>query len=472
LSLTTERPLDTGATLVQKVTLPTPAEADQPFSSLQEWFIARMTELNIPGAVLGVIYQDVIERVGLGVANLTTQAPVTTSTAFRVASLTKILTATGIMQLIGEHDATLDDPIATWYPAFRVADHEATTSATMRHLLSHSGGWADAPWPDGDISALTLADVAGDNASAPQLATPGALFNYSNSSFLLAGHILAMAAGTSYEDAITSRVLQPLGMDRSGFSQVDFEGFTIAAGHTEGETGLEPNDPWSIAPAFNPAGGLLSTVDDLLRFVAFFADNAQQETLPLTTDQRRSMLQPQGPGGSLGPIAADAIGLGWTLTQAGEHQVAMSFGSDSGAAAGMAVVAGQRFGVVILANSDPGLQLATETVGKAMECYFQASLPAVRRVDLTPADLAATVGTFAIPGDLSFELRLEGTDVYMTSRAGSEIVPPLTGPVDMLSPTLGRMQVGTMPILIDFIHDATGRITAIRQFARLAPRVS
>jgi CubicO group peptidase (beta-lactamase class C family) len=260
-------------------------------------------------------------------------------------------------------------------------------------------------------------------------------------------------------------------MTNSGFTQAEVSHLTVAAGHSDGEAGLEPNDPWAITPAFNPAGGLLSTVDDMLKFVAFHAGITTPTPAPVDDEGRLEMQRVQGPGGSLGPIRAESMGLGWMLTGAGDHRVAMSFGSDSGAAAGMAVVAERDFGVVVLANSDPGLQLATECISKAMDIYFHSPLPSAPRIALAQEERDALVGTYAIPNDLAFEISVTGTNVTLVGKAGDEIVPPLTGPLEMLTPTLGQFMVGNMPVLIDFIPDEEGRIGWIRSFARIAPRV-
>ncbi len=450
------------------------AATDQPmesrFDELRGWFEARMRELEIPGAALGIVHGDFVRTVGLGVANSTTGIPVTSTTAFRVASLTKILTASALVAVANETDLRLDAPIATWYPGFTLADPKITATVTIEQLLSHSAGWADTPWPEGDAASLTLADVTGDVASSAQLCAPGQLFNYSNSSFLLAGHILAIATGLSYEEAIARLLLQPLTMTNSGFSPTDVSQVPVAPGHITGETRLEPIDPWHNPAAFNPAGGLLSTVDDLLRFVRFQTGTMPADMVPLSDAQRLTMQEPHGPGGSLGPTIADAIGLGWMLTNAGSHRVAMSFGSDSAAAAGMAIVADAGFGVAVLANADPGLLLATESVERALDLLVRAKPVPMTPVALTADDLQALVGTYKIPDDLDFEVRIDEGAVAIAAYAGDQLVPDLSGPVTMVSPAIGSLTVKGMPILIDFVRDKDGTVGWIRSFARLAPR--
>jgi CubicO group peptidase (beta-lactamase class C family) len=447
---------------------------DQPmesrFDELRAWFETRMKELGIPGAALGVVRGDFTQALGLGVADQTTGIPVTTSTAFRVASLTKILTASALVAVANKTGLRIDAPIATWYPGFRLADTGVPAAVTIEQLLSHSAGWADTPWPESDAANLTLADVVDDVASSVQLCAPGQLFNYSNSSFLLAGHILATTTGITYEEAITKLLLQPLTMTNSGFSPVDVSQVVVAPGHTAEDTGMKPITRWEHHAAVNPAAGLLSTVDDLLRFVSFQSGTMPAEMVPLSDAQRLTMQEPHGPGGSLGPTIADAIGLGWMLTNVGRHRVAMSFGSDTGAAAGMAIVTDAGFGVVVLANAELGLLLATETVRRAIDIFLGANSVPLTPSALTADDLNALEGTYEIPGDLTFEVSVDEDEVQITASADDQMVSDISGPVTMISPVIGSLTVNGMPILIDFVRDGVGPIGWIRSFARLAPR--
>jgi hypothetical protein len=82
----------------------------------------------------------------------------------------------------------------------------------------------------------------------------------------------------------------------------------------------------------------------------------------------------------------------------------------------------------------------------------------------------ALEGTYAIPGDLAFEIRVVEGEVEIAAYAGDQMVPDLSGPVTMISPAIGTLAVNGMPILIDFVRDEDGTVGWIRSFARLAPR--
>src|SRR5215217_1735086 len=91
-----------------------------------------------PGALFAIMQGDEVVQCTAGVANLETGAPITTDTLFHVASISKVYTATLVMQLVDEGKLDLDAPIRTYLPDFRVADADATARVTARHLLSHT----------------------------------------------------------------------------------------------------------------------------------------------------------------------------------------------------------------------------------------------------------------------------------------------------------------------------------------------
>src|SRR5919202_5147919 len=93
-----------------------------------------------PGALFAIMQGDEVVQCTAGVANLETGEPVGTDTLFHVASISKVYTATLVMQLVDEGKLDLDTPIRTYLPDFRVADDDATERVTARHLLSHTSG--------------------------------------------------------------------------------------------------------------------------------------------------------------------------------------------------------------------------------------------------------------------------------------------------------------------------------------------
>jgi CubicO group peptidase (beta-lactamase class C family) len=107
---------------------------------LQRELESLIAQHKVPGAVLGVLHEGEIHEVAAGVLNKNTGHPVTTDSVFQIGSITKVWTATVIMQLVDEGRIELDAPVRTYLPEFEVADADVTERVTVRHLLTHTSG--------------------------------------------------------------------------------------------------------------------------------------------------------------------------------------------------------------------------------------------------------------------------------------------------------------------------------------------
>ncbi len=164
----------------------------------------------LPGLSVAVVRADTIHWLtGLGVADLATQTPATPGTLYLWFSMTKIVTATAVMQLADRGQLSLDDPAAHHYPRFaalRLADRAARVS--VRHLLSHSAGLANPiPIRWGAPSRLARPRRLLDRLLSKHSKLgfePGAKASYSNLGFLVLGQIVEATSGRSVQDYVTS----------------------------------------------------------------------------------------------------------------------------------------------------------------------------------------------------------------------------------------------------------------------------
>ena len=209
---------------------------------------------SVPAMAVGTAAGDEISVVALGCAPETT---------FRAASITKPFTALLVGGLLDLEDAT-----GVWPPEVRI-----------RHLLSHLSGF-DCELPDRELARLGDGDDA-LTAAVSELRTVrrfvgvDEIWSYANTGFWLAGHLAALRAGTTYEDALTTRVLAPCALEATTFGEPDLPG--------TGPFALEGPYP----RARRPSGGLVSTVGDLVRFgqrllaEPFFVEMAQPRGKPI-----------------------------------------------------------------------------------------------------------------------------------------------------------------------------------------------
>jgi CubicO group peptidase (beta-lactamase class C family) len=236
-------------------------------------FRAYAADKKIPGMVWGVVIDGELAHVGsFGVRDRATQEPVTASTAFRIASMTKSVTALAVLKLRDDGRLALEDPVSRWIPAFARMERPTrdTPPLTIRQLLSHSAGLPeDNPWGDQQLSAT---DAMLDDWLAkgiPFSTPPGTRYEYSNYAFGLLGRVVTKAAGVPYEQYVRTEILSKLHMDESTFQFADVPSARRAIGYRLKADGTYAEEPPLPHGVFGSMGGLLTTANDLGKYVAF-----------------------------------------------------------------------------------------------------------------------------------------------------------------------------------------------------------
>jgi CubicO group peptidase (beta-lactamase class C family) len=206
--------------------------------------------------------QILVER-SYGYASWELRAPVTAETRFNVASVTKPMTGTIAIQLLGERKLGLADSIARWFP-----DFPQGRRITVAQLLQHSSGIPHELWPDSEATRpVTTAQVVERAKTRPLDHEPGARSGYSSGGFSVLTRILELASGKSYAELLSERIFTPLGMTHSSNhdSRALLEG--RASGVVPGAHGIQ-NAAFQDFSAIVGAGSVWSTARDLHRFVA------------------------------------------------------------------------------------------------------------------------------------------------------------------------------------------------------------
>ena len=228
----------------------------------------------VPGLSVAVVRADGVRwRCGLGLADLATRASATSDTVYLWFSMTKIVTATAVVQLADRGRLALDDPVAHHYPRFaslRPVDRAARV--TTRHLLSHRGGLANpipvrwvhpADQPAPDPTAL----VDGLLTRHPKFSfEPGAKAKYSNLGFLVLGQVIEATTGRRFQDHVREAILEPLGMRRTGFTY-PADTAAVATGYQRRRSLMTP-----LLRRLLPAGIIGPNQDGYLSFRRFYVD--------------------------------------------------------------------------------------------------------------------------------------------------------------------------------------------------------
>ncbi|MCW3055058.1 MAG: penicillin-binding protein beta-lactamase class, partial [Chthonomonadales bacterium] len=254
-----------------------------------------MERLHVPGAVVGVLFEGKEQIRGFGVTSVDHPLPVDATTLFQIGSITKTFVGTLIMRLVEQGKVALDTPLRTYLPDLRLSDEAVEERVTLRHLLTHTGGWVGDYFDDCGFSDDALAQIVARVADLPQLTPLGEVWSYNNAGFYLAGRVIEVVTGKPFETAMQELVLDPLGMQESFFFARDVITKRFAVGHIVKDERPEVAVPWSIGRAAHPAGGLVCTTGDLFRYARFHSGHgtAEDGTRLLTPESLALMRVPQ-----------------------------------------------------------------------------------------------------------------------------------------------------------------------------------
>ena len=309
-----------------------------------------------------------------------------------VGSTTKTVTGTAIMRLVEQGALDLDTPIRAYLPALRLADEDVAANATLRHLLTHTGGWVgdffiDTGWGDDALQRAVERMV-----ELPQLTPLGSTFHYSNSSFYLLGRIIEVATGKTYEAAARELVLAPLGMTNSFFFPHEVMLRRFVVGHATLEDKTIILEPWPIARAANAVGGLTSSARDQLRYARFHMGDGVAETgerllSPATMVEMQSPLVPIDTFGGY-------RGLSWIVREVGGVKTVAHGGATLGQLSAFIFAPTAGFALTVLTNSQQGGELNTEVTQWALEHYLGAKDADPVALSLAESDLSAYAGFY------------------------------------------------------------------------------
>jgi CubicO group peptidase (beta-lactamase class C family) len=250
------------------------------FEAVSEAARESLERFGVPGAAIGIEHDGAQAVAGLGVTSIENPVEVDSNTLFQIGSITKTVTGTIAMQLVEQGELDLDAPVHRYLPALRLADADVAARVTMRHLLTHTGGWFGDHFADPSRGDDALQRIVDEVAGLPQLAPLGEIWSYCNSGFYVAGRVLEVLAGQSYESAAREHVLGPLGMTSSVFFPEEVLSRRFAVGHREEEEQTVVARPWALPRAASAAGESSRTSTIFSAMPASTSDVRQARSAP------------------------------------------------------------------------------------------------------------------------------------------------------------------------------------------------
>ncbi|MFC7528528.1 serine hydrolase domain-containing protein [Actinoplanes sp. GCM10030250] len=396
---------------------------------LDEKIQQAMAAYYVPGVAYGLRYRGVDYVRGFGVTSLDDPQPVDGDTVFRVASTTKPFTGTAIMRLVERGRLDLDRTVRSYLPDFRVADPVASARVTLRQLLNHTAGWLGDYFLDTGTDEGALARYVAGMSELPQLTPPGKVYAYNNAAISLAGRVIEVVTGVPYERAIRDLVTGPLGLRHSAYFLDELPGVRWAVPHlpNEAQTEIVPvPEAWAMPRGINPAGGLISSARDQLRWARFHLGDGRVPGSGRRLLSPRSMHAMQsnpGPGGTLF-VELDGFGVTWMLRPTAEGPKVIQHGGDwAGQHSGFLMVPRKDFALTVLTNSETGPVLLDDLFAgdRAISLFTGLhNLPAVPR-SLSDRELAPYLG-FYFGEQIGFDGVHSSVELEMVADAGQLVL--------------------------------------------------
>jgi CubicO group peptidase (beta-lactamase class C family) len=337
---------------------PVPASLDE--TELAARVGAVLHDWPVAGLAVGVVRGGSLAWFhACGLASIEAGPPVSVDTVFRIASVTKTMTAVAVMQLQEQGLVELDAPASEYLRAYRLVPARARfRPATLRHLLTHTAGVRAAR-----TAADLLRPVMGWGVPAgrpvPPLGDyyagglridvePGSKWAYSNHGFATLGQIVEDVSGLPFGTYLAERVFAPLGMNSTSLARTERARSRLATGYQLRGRGLVPATDLENVPA--GAGSVYSTTTDMARYAAALLGGG--------ANGHGSVLRPATLAGMFRPHyqpdpRIPGMGLGFFRGQAGGHQIAGHEGIWAGFHTAMLLVPGEGIGVVVFTNTGP-----------------------------------------------------------------------------------------------------------------------
>lgn len=390
---------------------------------LSAWLEQEMARKNVAGLSVALLEdQRLLWARGFGHAHREAGRAAAPETLYRAGSISKLFVALAALQLAEAGRLDLDAPLERYLPEFRLRAHAGEDGPiTPRGILTHHAGlpsdYLEGMWVEAPERFDRLIPLLAEEYRA---AAPGLVHAYSNLGFSLLGAALERIAGRPFEALLKERVLVPLGMKDSAFATHLPEGAGgayDAEGKAARETGLRDV----------PAGGLNSTVLDLLRLARMLFNGGEIEgNRLLSAASLREMVRPQHPGN---PLDLDLdVGLAWHFAPGfvqGGGPVLFHDGGTLHHRSCLMQLPEQRLAVAVMANSAAAYEVVMDAAGQALTWMLEArtGIAAPAAVDASPDPRHPPVAAAALPGHYVTEIgyvRVGGEGDGLRAEIGDE----------------------------------------------------
>ncbi|HEX5073118.1 MAG TPA: serine hydrolase domain-containing protein [Gemmatimonadaceae bacterium] len=422
----------------------------------QRWTLAeRMTNYKVPGVSIAVIEGGRIAWArGFGVKEAGKSDPVTPTTLFQAASISKPVAATAMLRLVERGTLNLDTNVNKYLKSWKVPDNKFTTTekVTLRRIVSHTAGLTVHGFPgyattDPIPTVVQVLDGAKPANTAPVRVdtTPGAIERYSGGGTTIMQQLLVDVTGKPFPALMQELVLGPVGMTSSTYEQPIPAARASEAAHAHTQDGKPIPGGWHVYPEMAPAG-LWTTPTDLLKWAIAITDaRAGRSTSLLSQGMTQQMLTAQ----------KNEVGLGPFVGGTGRNFHFGHGGANEGFHSQLVMYPELGVGAAVMTNGDGGPMLISEVLRSLAAEYGWPDYGAERVTALTldAKTVAGLVGAYMVQG---LEAKVEQDSGRLMLRVARQL------PEQELIPKSDTSFVmASLGWQVSFKRDASGRATAI-----------
>jgi CubicO group peptidase (beta-lactamase class C family) len=332
---------------------------------IENYIFQRMSESRIVGLSIGIVKDnDIIYSRGFGFRDFERGTSPTPSTIYCIGSVTKPFTALAVMQLQERGLLSLDDPVSEYIP-FDVKP--MGEEVLIKHLLSHTSGLSSLGYAEATLGAVTSTYDNWFPICSPKdllvfmngsedwvISRPGEKYGYLNEGYILLGAIIEKATGQEYMYFVKENILEPLGMNRSTFLEdevLNLGDIAIPYVSSDDGTKIPTRYPYGQMIA---DGGLMSTANDMAKFVRMIMSGGKSEGKMVISDQSiKEMRSPKIQTDDIPFASGENVHYGYGFRiRSGflGHQLVYHSGSVFGSSAHIGLIPEEQLGLVILCN--------------------------------------------------------------------------------------------------------------------------
>lgn len=353
---------------------------------------------DVPGIAVGVVKDGkLIHARGYGVRSLTTRQKTDENTLFAIASNSKAFTAAALGILVEEKKLKWDDRVIDFIPEFRMYDPYVTAHFTIRDLLTHRSGLGLGAgdlmiWPDS--ATFSKQEIIHNLRFLKPVSDFRTKYDYDNLLYIVAGEVVARVSGTSWENFVETRIMQPLQMNQSAASYhhlKDRSNLLDAHAPVNGRVQVIPK---SLSDVANAAGGIYTNIVDMSKWAIALLNSGKIGDNPDRKLFSKAVLEEMWTPQTIIPVRGSnsynthfgSYGLGWFISDVKGYKQLSHTGGLAGIVTQFTLIPELQLGIIVFTNQQQGAAFSAITntikdryLGIAGPDWVQSNLEKVRK---------------------------------------------------------------------------------------------